>query len=287
MRSMTGFASARQEGEMGEFVLELRAVNHRYLDLKINLPDRLRALENPMREQLRAALARGRVEALLRWRVSEGAGLQVNEALARELVEAARKLAAGSGADIPVAGDALRLLAWPGVAEPSPVEVDTLQPLVIALVEEATRALIAAREREGKALASALTERLDRIEAAVGEIRGHLPKAQTRLSERLADRLAALGAEVDAARIAQEAAMLVVRQDVDEELDRLAAHVKEVRRLIGEKRPVGRRLDFLMQELGREAGTLASKASDLEINRRALDCRVLIEEMREQVQNIE
>ena len=287
MRSMTGFAVARQEGEMGEFVLELRAVNHRYLDLKINLPDRLRALENPMREQLRGALSRGRVEALLRWRAQEGAGLQVNESLARELVEAARKVAAGSGADMPVAGDALRLLAWPGVAEPPLVEVDSLQPVVAALVSEATGSLVAAREREGKALAAALSDRLDRIETAVGDIRSHLPESRTRLSERLADRLAALGAEVDAARVAQEAAMLVVRQDVDEELDRLAAHVKEVRRLIGQDRPVGRRLDFLMQELGREAGTLASKASDLEINRCALDCRVLIEEMREQVQNIE
>ncbi len=287
MRSMTGFALARREGEMGEFVLELRAVNHRYLDLKINLPDRLRALENPIREQLRATLARGRVEALLRWRAPEGAGLLVNEALARELVEAARKLAAGSGADIPLASDALRLLAWPGVAEPPVVEVDSLQPVVTALVGEAVEALVSAREREGKALGSAISERLDRIETAVGEIREHLPKTRTRLGERLADRLAALGTEVDAARVAQEAAMLVVRQDVDEELDRLAAHVKEVRRLIGQSRPVGRRLDFLMQELGREAGTLASKASDLEINRRALDCRVLVEEMREQVQNIE
>lgn len=287
MRSMTGFALARHEGEMGEFVLELRAVNHRYLDLKINLPDRLRALENPMREQLRAALARGRVEALLRWRAPEGAGLQVNEALAHELIEAARKVVQGSGAEIPLASDALRLLAWPGVAEPPLVEVDSLQPVVTALVGEATEALVAAREREGTALAAALSERLDRIETAVEEIREHLPEARSTLSERLADRLAALGAEVDAARVAQEAATLVVRQDVDEELDRLAAHVKEVRRLIGQSRPVGRRLDFLMQELGREAGTLASKASDLEINRRALDCRVLVEEMREQVQNIE
>jgi uncharacterized protein (TIGR00255 family) len=287
MRSMTGFALARREGELGEFVLELRAVNHRYLDLKINLPDRLRALENPMREQFRATLARGRIEALLRWRAPEGAGLQVNEALARELVEAARAVAAGSGVDMPIAGDALRLLAWPGVAEPPLVELDSLQPVVAALVDEAVEALVAARAREGKALAAALAERLDGIETAVAEIKDHLPEARTRLSERLADRLAALGSEVDAARVAQEAAVLVVRQDVDEELDRLAAHVKEVRRLIGQDRPVGRRLDFLMQELGREAGTLASKASDLEINRRALDCRVLVEEMREQVQNIE
>ena len=287
MRSMTGFALARRAGEWGEFVLELRAVNHRYLDLKITLPDRLRALENPLREQFRAALARGRVEAQLRWRAPPGAGLQVDEMRAREVVDAARRVASGAGTGLPVASDALRLLAWPGVTEPAPVEIDALRPVVSELAAEALETLIEAREREGAALADALAERLDRIEQSVDEIRGHLPEARRALGERLAERLSALGAEVDAARVAQEAALLVVRQDVDEELDRLAAHVKEARRLLGEARPVGRRLDFLMQELGREASTLASKASDMEINRRALDCRVLVEELREQVQNIE
>lgn len=284
---MTGFALTRRAGEWGEFMLELRAVNHRYLDLKITLPERLRALENSLREQFRASLARGRVEAQLRWRAPPGAGLRVDEALAREVVEAARRVASGVGTGLPVASDALRLLAWPGVTEPTPVEVNALRPVVAELAGEALETLIEAREREGLALAAALTERLDRIEQSVGEIRVHLPEARQALGERLAARLSALGTDVDAGRVAQEAALLVVRQDVDEELDRLAAHVKETRRLLGEARPVGRRLDFLMQELGRESSTLASKASDLDINRRALDCRVLVEELREQVQNIE
>ncbi len=287
MRSMTGFALARREGEWGELALELRAVNHRYLDLKINLPETLRALESPLRDRLRGGLARGRVEARLGWRAAAGAGFAVNEALVSDILDAARRVAGESGDDIPMAKDALSLLAWPGVVEPPTVAVDALLPVVEALSEEALTVLVAAREREGAALAEALALRLDRLEASVKAIVEHLPAVASGLRSRLDARLEALGENVDAARVAQEAALLVVRQDVNEELDRLAAHAAEARRLLGAGKPVGRRLDFLMQELGREAGTLASKAGDMEINRLALDCRVLVEEMREQVQNIE
>lgn len=288
MRSMTGFALARREGGWGELTLELRAVNHRYLDLKISLPETLRALEDPLRERLRAGLARGRIEAQLRWRAAAGAGFVVNEALASDVMQAARRLERETKTDIPLATDVLSLLAWPGVVEPPVAATDTLLPVLAALSEEAIAGLIVARKREGAALAAALVQRLDRLDACVAAIGGHLPTAKTQLKARLVARLEALGGDVDAARVAQEAAVLIVRQDVNEELDRLAAHAIEVRRLlVGADKPVGRRLDFLMQELGREAGTLASKAGDLEINRWALDCRVLVEEMREQVQNIE
>lgn len=287
MRSMTGFALARREGGWGEIALELRAVNHRYLDLKISLPETLRALEDPLRERLRAGLTRGRIEAQLRWRAAAGAGFVVNEALASDLMQAARRLERETQTDIPLATDVLSLLTWPGVVEPPVVATDTLQPVLAALSEEAIIGLVAAREREGAALAAALVQRLDRLGACVAAIAEHLPTAKTQLKSRLTARLEALGEDVDAARVAQEAAVLIVRQDISEELDRLVAHATEVRRLLGADKPVGRRLDFLMQELGREAGTLASKAGDLEINRWALDCRVLVEEMREQVQNIE
>ncbi|MGH8128623.1 MAG: YicC/YloC family endoribonuclease [Gammaproteobacteria bacterium] len=287
MRSMTGFALARREGEWGELALELRAVNHRYLDLKISLPETLRALEDSLRERLRSGLARGRVEVQLRWRAPAGAGFAVNEALARDVIQAARRLERETQTDMPLAADALSLLAWPGVVEPPVAVTDTLLPVVSALSEEAIAGLVAAREREGAALAAALVQRIDRLDACVAAIAGHLPTVKTELKSRLTARLEALGENVDAARVAQEAAVLIVRQDVNEELDRLAAHAVEVRRLLGADKPVGRRLDFLMQELGREAGTLVSKAGDLETNRQALDCRVLVEEMREQVQNIE
>jgi len=287
MRSMTGFALARREGEWGELALELRAVNHRYLDLKISLPETLRALENPLRERLRAGLARGRIEAQLRWRAAAGMGLAVNDVLVSDVMQAARGLARETQTDIPLATDVLSLLAWPGVVQPPVVATDALLPVLEALSEEVIGGLVAAREREGAALSDALNRRLDRLEDCVATIVARLPEVKTGLKSRLEARLEALGESVEAGRVAQEAALLVVRQDVDEELDRLAAHAREVRRLLGADKPVGRRLDFLMQELGREAGTLASKAGDMEINRRALDCRVLIEEMREQVQNIE
>ncbi len=287
MRSMTGFALVRHEGEWGELALELRAVNHRYLDLKIGLPEALRALENPLRKCLRANLARGRIEAQLRWRAATGAGLAVNAALVRDVMHAARRLAGEAQVEVPLATDVLRLLAWPGVVEPPVVATDALLPVLEALSAEAVAGLVAAREREGAALAEALAQRIDRLETCVAAIAEHLPTAKLQLQSRLAARLSTLGDAVDAARVAQEAALLIVRQDVNEELDRLRAHATEVRRLLGADKAVGRRLDFLMQELGREAGTLASKAGDLEINRWALDCRVLVEEMREQVQNVE
>lgn len=287
MRSMTGFALARREGEWGELALELRAVNHRYLDLKINLPETLRALEGPLRDRLRAGLARGRVEARLAWRAAAGAGFAVNEALLSDVLDAARRVARQSREDLPLARDVLSVLAWPGVVEPPVVAVEALEPVLDALAGEAVATLVSAREREGAVLGEALGVRLDRLEACVAAVVERLPQVKLALHDRLAARLEALGENVDAARVAQEAALLVVRQDVDEELDRLAAHAAEVRRLLGAGKPVGRRLDFLMQELGREAGTLASKAGDMEINRLALDCRVLVEEMREQVQNIE
>jgi uncharacterized protein (TIGR00255 family) len=284
---MTGFALVCHEGEWGELALELRAVNHRYLDLKIGLPEALRALENPLRKRLRANLARGRIEAQLRWRAAAGAGLAVNEALVHDVMHAARRLAGEAQVEVPLATDVLRLLAWPGVVEPPVVATDALLPVLEALSEEAVAGLVAAREREGVALAEALVQRIDRLEACVAAIAEHLPTAKLQLQSRLAARLSTLGDAVDTARVAQEAALLIVRQDVNEELDRLRAHATEVRRLLNADKPVGRRLDFLMQELGREAGTLASKAGDLEINRWALDCRVLVEEMREQVQNVE
>lgn len=272
---------------MGEFVLELRAVNHRFLDLKLAVAEPLRALEERLRERLRLALGRGRIEAALRWRPPAQAGFVVNRTLAlqvgREALHLAGELKQRSVAPL----ETLALLAWPGVVEAPVPELDAVAADVDAVTEQALAALIAAREREGAALAAAIRERLDRLLEGVGSARVHAQESKATLGERLAARLEALGSEVDSARLAQEAALLVVRQDTSEELDRLAAHAREARRLLDADEAVGRRLDFLMQELAREANTLASKAPDLGANQRALDLKVLIEEMREQVQNVE
>lgn len=287
IRSMTGFAHAARQGEWGELALELRSVNHRFLDLKLALPDVLRPLEETLRGRLRAQLARGHVQARLHWRACGDAPLSINHALAGEVAVAARSLAVETqieGAPIP---DAMALLAWPGVIEAASPELERLAPEVETLCEEAIAALLEAREREGAALAEALSRRLQGLIAEAEKLRAQAPAQAVDLRARLAARLEALGAEADAARIAQEAAILLVRQDVSEELDRLLAHAREAERLLDAETAVGRRLDFLMQELAREANTLASKAADLAVNRAALDFKVWVEEMREQVQNVE
>ncbi len=284
---MTGFARASCEGQWGALTLELKSVNHRYLDLKVVLPDALRPLEESLRAKLRAGLARGRVETLLRWRAGAGSRVVVDRALAGEIASTARALAVRAELDAPAVPDALALLAWPGVLEAESPQLDKLAPAFEALCEEAIGGLIAAREREGAALAKALSGRLKALVAGTEALVRQGPALETDLRERLAERLAALGAEVDAARVAQETAILLARQDVSEELDRLLAHAREAERLLAAEEAVGRRLDFLMQELMREANTLASKAGTLAVNRAALDFKVLIEEMREQTQNVE
>ncbi|HEX5313431.1 MAG TPA: YicC/YloC family endoribonuclease [Gammaproteobacteria bacterium] len=288
IRSMTGFARTTRRGDWGELTLELRAVNHRFLDVKLSLPDGLQGLAEDLRAQLQKRLTRGRIEASVRWRPPAVAGFAINRELARAIAAELRSLQEEIGA----AGEAppldlLRLLAWPGVVETATPESRLLSGELAAACDAALDELVAAREREGAALAGVLEERLQRLAAGLEACTAEERAAKVSLGERLAERIAALGAAADAARIAQEAAILVVRQDASEELERLAMHVREVRRLLRADEAAGRRLDFLMQELMREANTLASKAADVAVNRRALDFKVLIEEMREQVQNVE
>jgi uncharacterized protein (TIGR00255 family) len=287
IRSMTGFARSARSGNWGEIQLELRAVNHRFLDLKVQVPEGLRVLEEEIRERLRKRLGRGHVEALLHWRGGGAAPITVNRALALEILAAARGLAQEAGGIETPIRDALRLLAWPGVIETAKPEIELLRPEVAALAEETLERLIGVREREGRALAAALGERLARLDATIARLDAERPSVEAALRKRLDDRLRALGAEVDPLRVAQEAALLVVRQDVSEELERLGIHAREVRQLLDADEPVGRRLDFLMQELVREANTLAAKAGDLDTSREALELKVVVEEMREQVQNVE
>lgn len=287
IRSMTGFAGAARKGGWGELTLELRSVNHRYLDLKLTLPEMLRPLEELLRERLRVRLVRGRVEAALRWRPAAGRRITVNREFASEVAAAARGLAAQAGLEAPPVPDALALLAWPGVIEAPEPQLDVLVPEIEALCGEALDALVASREREGAAIATVIAGRLERLAAGAEGLIAEGASLEAGLRERLANRLAALDADVDAERVAEEAAVLLVRQDVSEELDRLIAHVREAARLLDAEEAVGRRLDFLAQELAREANTLASKAGSLEVNRRALEFKLLVEEIREQVQNVE
>ncbi|MGH7058639.1 MAG: YicC family protein, partial [Acetobacteraceae bacterium] len=232
IQSMTGFAHAAREGEWGELALELRSVNHRYLDLKLVLPDMLRPLEEVLRTRLRAGLARGRVEAALRWRARGGARIRVDHTFAGEIAGAAQGLAVEAGVEGAAIPDAMALLAWPGVIQAPSPELERLAPEVEVLCEEALAALVTARKREGAALAEVLLPRLQSLIGDAERLRAQAPEQAVDLRARLASRLEALGTEVDAARVAQEAAILIVRQDVSEELDRLLAHAREAMRLL-------------------------------------------------------
>jgi uncharacterized protein (TIGR00255 family) len=285
--SMTGFARRESTGSWGTLVCELRSVNHRFLEASFRLPDELRAAEGELRARLTRQVRRGKVDCTLQLRRSQGAAaeLEVDEAALERLLAAVGVVA--RSLHEPATVNALDVLRWPGVLREDGASSEQLLALVYAVFEATLEDLVAARGREGTRLRELLEQRCTSLEALVSGVQARLPEVQTRVRARLDERLAELGASVDPERIEQELALLLQRLDVDEELERLRGHIAEVRRVIGGSEPAGRRLDFLMQELNREANTLSSKSQDLETTRSAVDMKVLIEQMREQVQNAE
>jgi uncharacterized protein (TIGR00255 family) len=287
IKSMTAFARETSSGDLGELVWELRSVNHRFLEPHIRLPEELRSLEPAVRERLAARLQRGKVDCNLRYVPAVGAAgsLRVNRPFVTQLVTAAAEV--GEMVGQPVQPSPLDLLRWPGVLVEQDRDLDAVTRVALKLLEQAIETLLATRGREGERLAVLLRERCDRLEETVAQVRSRMPVVMEGVRRRLADRLAELMVELDPGRLEQEMALLAARLDVDEEMDRLEAHVAEVRDVLRRKEPVGRRLDFLMQELNREANTLGSKSTDVEATRAAVEMKVLIEQMREQVQNLE
>lgn len=287
IRSMTGFAEAERATQWGTLTWELRSVNHRYLEVAPRLPEELRSLDGAVRERIAARIARGKVDATLR--IKRGTAqvrYTVNEPVASALAAVVRRLGdfvPGTMQRISVTD----LLAWPGLLSEPEVDMQALQAAVLELLDEALTAFIAAREREGARLRALLEERLAGVEKEVAGVREILPSIRTGLRLKLMARLAELRQPLDPGRLEQEVVLLVSRMDVDEELDRLAGHIVEARRTLGLDEAVGRRLDFLMQEFNREANTLASKSVDPRTTQSAVELKVLIEQMREQVQNIE
>ncbi len=286
IRSMTAFARAEWHGELGSLDMELRSVNHRYLEMSIRLPDELRFLEMAVREQIGARLGRGKVECRLNYRPSAAqAELVINEELARQVAHASRAIDAMLYN--PSAVNSMDILRWPDVLQPPKLETEPLKKQVLALLEQVLNEFTATRGREGEQLKTLIEQRCGAIEKVVAELQQHLPEVTARWRERLQERLAGIKEELDPDRLEQEIVLFAQKIDVSEELDRLNAHVKEVRHVLEQDKPVGRRLDFLMQELNREANTLASKSADARTTRAAVELKVLIEQMREQVQNIE
>jgi uncharacterized protein (TIGR00255 family) len=291
IRSMTAFAGAECDTPWGALSFELRSVNHRYLELSPRLPDELRAIEPVLRERVAAKLTRGKVDVNLRFRPSDaGSGeIRVNDGVVDKL----ETLAASFAQRFPqLTTDFTGLLAWPGVLKREEVDQDGLRQAALDLLDTALADMLATRSREGERLGVFLRERLDGIERTVLSVRAWLPDIRVALRTRLETKLAEItqladSSRLDSGRLEQEMVLQLSRIDVDEELDRLSAHIAEARRVLALPDAVGRRLDFLMQEFNREANTLGSKSVDQRTTQAAVELKVLIEQMREQVQNIE
>ncbi|WP_425917585.1 YicC/YloC family endoribonuclease [Pseudomonas sp. GWSMS-1] len=286
IHSMTAFARAEQAGANGTLSWELRSVNHRYLEPHLRLPEAFRDLEGAVREALRNGLSRGKVECTLRFSDDNaGKALQVDLERAAQLVAAAESIA--GLIKQPAALNPLEVLGWPGVLVADAADPQALNKTALALFTQALDELKQGRLREGAELAKLLNERLDSIAAEVVALRELVPQMLAAQRQKILDRCAEMQADLDPQRLEQELVMLAQKSDVAEELDRLVTHVSEVRRVLKSGGAAGRRLDFLMQELNREANTLGSKAFDTRSTQAAVNLKVLIEQMREQVQNIE
>jgi uncharacterized protein (TIGR00255 family) len=286
--SMTGFARRETSGPWGSLICELRSVNHRFLESSLRLPEELRSLDPEIRQQFAKGLKRGKVDCTITYRRTETAAraLDLDRDVLEQLLGRVREVTALAGST-PVSLDALEALRWPGVIRDTDTGTEDLLVAARALAVATVDDLALARSREGARLGELIEQRCAGLVILVAQVRARLPEVRVRIRTRLDERLAELKAEVDQERLEQELALLLQRLDVDEELDRLGAHVAEIRRIIAGSEPAGRRLDFLMQELNREANTLSSKSQDLETTRAAVDMKVLIEQLREQVQNIE
>jgi uncharacterized protein (TIGR00255 family) len=288
IRSMTAYGRASDTLDAGQVTWELRSVNQRYLDVTLRLPEDFRALEPELRGRLKKRLARGKVEVALKFQAdpaAQAAELRINEPLAKSLMSAHDRLAdlAGRSAD----PDVVQMLSWPGLVEQGGADLEAAFEPALGTFDRALDALVAAREQEGQSLADLIEQRLAGVEKQASAVRARLPDIREALDSRFRERLEALDVSVDPGRIEQEIVMQLQKLDVDEELDRLDTHVVEVRRVMALNEPVGRRLDFLMQELNREANTLGSKATMAEVGQAAVELKVLVEQMREQVQNVE
>ncbi|MCL1123567.1 YicC/YloC family endoribonuclease [Shewanella surugensis] len=286
IQSMTAYARIEHKADWGSASWEIRSVNQRYLETYLRLPEHFRSLEPLLRERLRKRLNRGKIEVNLRYDLNDtdSSELQLNEALAKQLVTAAnwlKKEAKHGKLNL------VDVLKWPGVMSSSEQDMDAVGKELLSVFDDAISQFIEARGREGDAITTMLTTRLDAIVEQVAIVREHMPKVIEWQREKLTHRLDEISGELDPARMEQEMVILAQKMDVAEEMDRLDAHIVETRRILEKGGPQGRRLDFMMQEFNRESNTLASKSISTEITAAAVELKVLIEQMREQIQNVE
>ena len=287
MLSMTAFSRQQLDQEWGSLTWEIRSVNHRYLEVSVRLPEGFRALENSVRETVRKKLTRGKVECQLRFQ-SEGKisnEIHLNRALIRQLIDANVEIEQITGNS--TTPGSMEIPRWPGVIQDQDFDTATIEKQALELFVAGLDDLIATREREGSELKGFVEKRIEAIRKIVVSVREKMPEIIAKQKQTILDRLHDLQVELEPTRLEQEVSLLAQKADVDEELDRLNSHLNEVERVINSKGQKGRRLDFLMQELNREANTLSSKSIVVETTLSAVELKVLIEQMREQIQNIE
>ena len=287
VHSMTAFSRQQLEREWGSLTWEIRSVNHRYLEPSVRLPENFRSLENPIRKQLRDKLYRGKIECLLRFRTVEANQIdwQLNLDLISQLTKANLEINNNIGGDYKLSS--LDILKWPGVISDQSIDEEVFNKEAMGLFEKALDDLMVVREREGASLRDAILKRIASIQRIIDSIQAKMPSIILKQKENLLNKLEDIKAEFEPTRLEQEITLLAQKADVDEELDRLNSHLQEAKRVLDSGGQIGRRLDFLMQELNREANTLSSKSIVVETTQSAVELKVLIEQMREQIQNIE
>ena len=287
INSMTGYATAARELAWGSVSVELRSVNHRYLDVSFRMPDELRPAETALREAIAATVARGKVECRVAYALRSGAqnSAELDDTLLAQLLDLNAKVR-GALPDALTLGVA-DILRWPGMLGTEELPVDELRVTANELMPEVLREFTAARGREGEKLAAVILERAVDMRTRIAVVQPRMPGIIAAFQDKLNARLQEALVSADDERVRQEIALFVNKIDVDEELSRLATHLDELQRILQKGGAAGKRLDFLMQELNREANTLGSKSVDIEVTRVAMDLKLLIEQMREQIQNIE
>lgn len=286
--SMTAFSRTEQDLDGTQLIWEIRSVNHRYLDVNIRLPDELRPLEPECRSVISRIISRGRVDAQLKLEMNHGPGEDITlddstlERLSNAIKSIEQQFPGIEGAK------SLDILRWPGVIVETKMEAEELHKSAIESLENALSELSDSRTREGSELAEIIAERATQCRQIISDLDARMPEIQQKVQNRLVSKIDELGVELEPDRLAQEVVLMMTKSDVKEELDRMGTHLDEVGRLIGDNnKPVGRSLDFIMQELNREANTLGSKSIDTEMSNASIELKVLVEQMREQVQNIE
>lgn len=287
IKSMTSYGRTEHSGDWGEASCEIRSVNHRYLEMSLRLPEELRFLEQKIRELISKKLKRGKVDCNIRFSAQENTSdaLQVNQELLTKVIETAE--ATSSQLKTSTALNPLDLLRWPGVLDKDVPDPEKIGSPVLNLVDKTLDSVIDTREREGEKIRTMVLERCTASKEIVSDVRQIMPTIMNNIREKLVLRAEELSNEFNQERLEQELLLLAQKMDVAEEMDRLDAHIDEVTRVLDEKGPVGRRLDFLMQEMNRESNTLGSKSAHMDTTNSSVDLKVLIEQMREQIQNIE